>query len=446
MLSVAIACQLPNLLLAFIDRTELADPPTRWVSSQSGEEREDHAKVASRWGVPFDTRSRLEIMQDLRKSGVDAWPSVSPRFLVKRWWEHYWGPTPLSNPELVLSLNGREGIPIGGISHRVTVYCNENGEYVTYYSGEHGFSNPKGMWNRNIDIAVVGDSFVHGACVPLEAGFVSLIRQRYPGTINLGNDGIGPLLELGIVKEYLPALKPRLVLWSYFEGNDLHDMSKEKYTLAKHYLESSFTQWLINQQEDIDRAIMAHIELAVAARTLTAKFLAFSDVLRHPLRHLSTWERIIKLSYLSDAVKVALSRIDRRSEGLGPDIPYNPYMSEGDLELFRQVLTQAYETIRGWGGTMVFLYLPQYERYQPSVQKGQPDREKILEIVRSLNIPVIDIHAAFERLPDPLEVFPFRLPTHYNQQGYQLVADEIVRFLDRAEFPAAEVEGFASRL
>lgn len=95
---------------------------------------------------------------------------------------------------------------------------------------------------------------------------------------------------------------------------------------------------------------------------------------------------------------------------------------------------------------MVFLYLPQYERYQPSVQKGQPDREKILEIVRSLNIPVIDIHAAFERLPDPLEVFPFRLPTHYNQQGYQLVADEIVRFLDRAEFPAAEVEGFASRL
>ena len=31
-------------------------------------------------------------------------------------------------------------------------------------------------------------------------------------------------------QEYVPALKPPIVLWSYFEGNDLEDLGKEKHS------------------------------------------------------------------------------------------------------------------------------------------------------------------------------------------------------------------------
>ena len=34
------------------------------------------------------------------------------------------------------------------------------------------------------------------------------------------------MLELATIAEYLPDLKPRIVLWFYFEGNDLHELEE----------------------------------------------------------------------------------------------------------------------------------------------------------------------------------------------------------------------------
>jgi hypothetical protein len=99
-------CYAVNFLLAFADASAQWDPPTRWVASQSGEERQDRAKIARSFGVEFDTRSRLEILTDLKRQGFDAWPSVSPRFLFQRWWEHYWGAFPFLDPEPVIRLKG----------------------------------------------------------------------------------------------------------------------------------------------------------------------------------------------------------------------------------------------------------------------------------------------------------------------------------------------------
>jgi hypothetical protein len=48
-------------------------------------------------------------------------------------------------------------------------------------------------------------------------------------------------------------------------------------------------------------------------------------------------------------------------------------------------------------------------------------------MVRDLNIPVIDIHQeVFTDHPDPLSLFPFRLRSHYNVEGYSEVAKAIV--------------------
>lgn len=49
-----------------------------------------------------------------------------------------------------------------------------------------------------------------------------------PRTLNLGMGGIGPLHELAILKEYGSVVRPKVVLWVYYEGNDLADLSHEK--------------------------------------------------------------------------------------------------------------------------------------------------------------------------------------------------------------------------
>ncbi|MGE3153650.1 MAG: hypothetical protein AB7G48_13465 [Nitrospiraceae bacterium] len=428
--ATVLTCYIFNLVLAFADASTNLDPPTRWVSFQSGEERQDRAKVARSLGVPFDTRSRLEILTDLRSQGLDAWPSIAPRVVLREWWTHYSGPFPTKYRESLIHMDGREMLPIGGVANKLTVYCNENGEYVLYDSDEHGFANPRQMWSQpRIQIAVVGDSFVHGACVRMDESYTALIRRRYPATLNLGNDGVGPLVQIAAIKEYLSTLRPQIVIWSYFEGNDLYDMMRERQTVMQHYLENDFVQGLVKKQSEIDQALMTHIDGAMQARSFRAKLASFSDRFVHPRQHGLEWARTLKLSYVWDLVQSSLVAATTQTEKVR-SAPYQPSVGKAELELFRAILAKARQSVTDWGGRLVFVYLPRYERYVPEIG-GQPNREDVLAIVRSLEIPVVDMHPVFAAEDDPLALFPFRLPTHYNVIGNRIVAEAVLQVLDK---------------
>ena len=127
-------------------------------------------------------------------------------------------------------------------------------------SDEHGFHNPPGQWRAPLDLAFLGDSFVHGSCVPSEANMVAVVRRARPSTLNLGTPGGGPLIMLAQLREYLPALRPRTVVWCHFSGNDLLDLRREsEHPLLVRYLEPGFTQSLAAKQEAIDRGLEDYV-------------------------------------------------------------------------------------------------------------------------------------------------------------------------------------------
>ena len=119
----------------------------------------------------------------------------------------------------------------------------------------------------------LGDSFTIGACVHSDKNFVALIREHYPDTLNLGMLGEGPLTMLAALKEYLPILKPKVVLWFFFEENDFIELLQESKTpLLTNYLEDGFKQDLFNRQADIDQALSMHIEQSFNAESTKAKW------------------------------------------------------------------------------------------------------------------------------------------------------------------------------
>ena len=62
-------------------------------------------------------------------------------------------------------------------------------------------------------------------------------------------------------------------------------------------------------------------------------------------------------------------------------------------------------------------------------------RKAVLGTVTELGIPIIDIQREVLDLhPDPLSLFPFRIPGHYNAEGYRLVAEAIVKQLDAGHY------------
>ena len=55
-------------------------------------------------------------------------------------------------------------------------------------------------------------------------------------------------------------------------------------------------------------------------------------------------------------------------------------------------------------------------------------RSEVMSIVEELNIHIVDIHSkVFLNHLDPLSLFPFKKNGHYNELGYELIAEIIFK-------------------
>ena len=85
---------------------------------------------------------------------------------------------------------------MGQVSNTLTVHCNEIGYMNTWISDRYGFNNKDFLWDKKIENILIGDSFVHGACVKNEKNISSNINSYGSSTLSFGLGGTGPLHQL----------------------------------------------------------------------------------------------------------------------------------------------------------------------------------------------------------------------------------------------------------
>jgi hypothetical protein len=354
-------------------------------------------KVAQQRGVPFDSRTRLQVITDLRKRGTLAYPPFYPFRL-------------LDSP---LAVGSVDTLPLGSLARAATVSCNDGGQFLTFRTDERGFPNPSGIWPQgSAEIAIVGDSVAVGECVPRPDSIAGQIRERHPGTITLGAGGNGPLFELAALEEYLPALKPERVLWLFYEGNDMGDLEREKRSsLLIRYLDPHFRQGLLQKQEAVNEALAAHLEAAIQAEGAKR----------------GSWHAAITGFLLLKHLRaLAWGRIDA---AFALDRP------GGDFALFERILREADRAVGLWGGELIVVYLPAPFRYPGQYQFSRSSRRlldhvhgEVLNAARELGVPVIDATGSFPDAPGNEEFFyPFL--AHYTPQGYHAVGRTILNGL-----------------
>ena len=331
----------------------------------------------------------------------------------------------------LISINGAEVLPLAGMANKLVVVCNEGGQFLTYRSDQHGFNNPQQVWHTPIDIVAVGDSFTQGWCVAPNSNFVSLIRQRYPGTLNLGIEGNGPLTMLATLKEYAEIVRPKLVLWFYFEGNDLQDLNKERQSpLLNRYLTTNeFSQHLSSRQAEIDHALSAYLDTVTNKNQLLVKLEEISEVIADADKLPGALENIAKLSQLRQRLGLVYGVTINAS----PEVELNEPSSQPVLEidLLYEILSRAKKLVSEWGGNLYFVYLPARTRYVQG-QEVNMRRYAVLRTVSKAGVPVIDMHPVFMARKDPLSLFPLRISDHYNEEGNRLVAEEVLRSISFA--------------
>jgi hypothetical protein len=350
--------------------------------------------AAAEAGTPFDRRTTLEVIQDFETQGIEAWPSLDA--------SHY------IDSDYVIEIDGRVVVPLSpGIPGALTTLCNEAGSWVSYHADEYGFNNPAGSHRPGeINVAIVGDSFVHGWCAPFAQTLTGRMRQLDPNVLGVGLEGSGPLMQLGIEVEYLAPLRPAVVVWVFFEGNDLRDFSLElSDSLLQRYLDPDFKQGLRELRSPLEKETRDLIRRlrSEEIRSVEQKRKDMESA-RQRRRSLAGW---IRLTEVRSRLKY-LGRSRTRAH------PYDPV-------LFGQVASRMRDDVAGWGGTLLFVSLPSVRRFRdPST--ANPHRSSILTQVSELGIPTFDFFETLSQHPDPLSLFPFRLENHLTAEGYDLMA------------------------
>ena len=316
-------------------------------------------------------------------------------------------------PNTVLSLipadylndNQSDLFPIMGLSNRRTILCNEGGYIAIIDSDRYGFNNPDDEWDKDkIKYLLIGDSAAQGYCVNRPDDFASNLRKstnKNEGVLSLGFAGSGPLLELAILKEYLPQVKTTNIVWIYAEGNDLHDLVKEqKNDILKKYLtDDNFSQNMVYRKPEIQRML--------------EKKLSRLKVYRKKIER----SKIVSFIILTKTRKIFIEKL------------IEDKVTDNTIEQLTQVLKSADNFAKKNNAKFYFVYLIDTYRY---INKRNSDDlynyKKVIKGVKDLKIPIIDTNEEiFANHTDPLSLFPFRQHNHLNELGSRLVAQSIDR-------------------
>lgn len=119
----------------------------------------------------------------------------------------------------------RHGVlPLGAQPSASLVYCNEGAGLVTYVSDRFGFRNADAVWDApDIGVALLGDSFVHGACVADGQTMAAHLAAAGQMVINLGTSGNNGLMHAAVARVYLPAIRPRHAVLVFYANDNEHE-------------------------------------------------------------------------------------------------------------------------------------------------------------------------------------------------------------------------------
>ncbi len=289
-------------------------------------------------------------------------------------------------PSMMLNAN-KDIIPLAGFPNAKTIFCSEKNYFATYQSDRHGFNNPDLEWDKSITkYVLIGDSFVHGACVDEPETIAGNLRKKIgksfnKGILNLGMAGNGPLLEYATIKEYMPGIKAEIVLWFYYEGNDLTDYYTEINSILLKYVEDdNYIQDIKNKQKKVNEIINSKIEY----------YFKFSD-------NNTNLKNILKLSNLRFFFTLI-------------NINKNPPINE-----FAEIIKLTKNYLNTKDSKFYFVYLPSYQN------KNNYNYKLIVSKVEELDVKIIDF-SKIQLDNKNIQDFYINKHSHLSAEGYEFIA------------------------
>ncbi len=300
--------------------------------------------------------------------------------------------------------------PLSQANNAVVVACNESGRYFTYRTDEWGFNNPPGLLAAgDIDVALVGESYVLGFCLPAAQSFPARIREKYPRTANFAMAGNRTSGQLASFREFVEPIRPRIVLWA-INPTFVVETEESRDPLLARYRDPGFSQNLRAQQPEIDRLVRKH---AIPVQVELDRRAQAAQRATRLLRYRQAWRLPETRSQLGRVLGASQQSVDG-----------------GDLAEFLHTLQLVKRTAEQWDGKLVVVLLPVYSEVVADQVQGNLRHDHLEKVVSRLGIPVVDGVDLFKQSPDPAEYFTLRINNHPTAEGYALLAGRVLKEID----------------
>lgn len=123
------------------------------------------------------------------------------------------------------SLAEKYGVaPLAPRPNKDLYYCNEGYGQIRYRSDRYGFRNVDSIWDMPlVDVVLIGDSFVHGACVGADENISGHLLARGMATLNLGTGGNSPVHYAAIAKTFLGVKAVKNAVMVFYPNDNISD-------------------------------------------------------------------------------------------------------------------------------------------------------------------------------------------------------------------------------
>jgi hypothetical protein len=352
--------------------------------------------------------------------------------------------------------SGERVFPLGQVADLPTIMCREGARpFAEFEADERGFNNPKGIWGKPVDIMFIGDSMTYGACLPNRDHFIAQIRERFPSTLNLGAGGLGPLIELAQIREFVPKTKPKYIFYMYDENNDLYSINPAAVPdivlehgnpiLRKYLADDQFSQHIYERQSEINAALKEVVDEAIASglaeRTLAKSLLR---PLGLPLTRasLSSPQPIEPALPGPNAPAIDLAqRPDKTKIGEAGPTRVPPVDAAPDhipvdyFEVFKEAFSKMVQVSTEAGPKFVFVNIPAYQTICDGVDHAW--KRRALDFVQNSGVDFIDLERDFRNADKTIgrdELFA--VPPcggHFSERGYKIMGDRLLQYLEIQE-------------
>ncbi|PDT50454.1 hypothetical protein [Sinorhizobium fredii] len=296
---------------------------------------------------------------------------------------------------------------LSGFPSTQVVLCTSQSDIVSYTADRYGFNNPDQVYNSNLDLMLLGDSFVEGFCLPPGEDLVSQLRNDGLAAASLGIRGNGPLLELATLGRFGENFRPRHVMMAFFEGNDWENFEKE--------LTVPWLRTALSSDANYGSQSAAQETMRVARMVLTEK----------TKKPVTITDLLTKTAMLRNFV--ALQQTFTRLGLIYPKIAH-------PMPEFRETLRRARTLTESWGGTFTLVYVPRVDRFVgPFTSDRIFDQLKtvVLDAAEAEGIAVLDLHHALRSHPESARMYA--PDNHFSRDGASFAADVIMRHLATIE-------------